>query len=161
MAAQSSILVSQQVTLPSLTGSCACACCVTVLTLPSILPSIDLQLVVAGLLLGTLGTNVCPAGSVSMGTLAECESAATALGYTFTSSLATEAALKGCYLYNTIGIFGNVYFNTHETGAASPYRTFRSICAGGACSFVCTCECTCLRVRIPVLPSFFLFFCCS
>ena len=127
----------------------------------SILPSIYVGLAVAAVFLGTPGTNQCPAGSVSVGTEAECTSAATALGYTFGYSFSCDGNPKGCHLHTN----GIVYFNMHETGAAHPILT--PICAG-ACprSFVYVRECTCLRVLITVPhkrvpPLLFLFFCCS
>jgi len=74
-------------------------------------------------LLGTQGTNVCPAGSVSMGTEAECRSAATALGYGFDSSGSWPGDPKGCFYYTNGYTDGNVYFNTHETGGTNPRDT--------------------------------------
>ena len=89
---------------------------------PSIHPSIDLQFVVAAFSTGTPGTNVCPAGSVSVGTEAECTSAATTLGHTFHNSASWAGIPKGCFL-----AWGIVNFNTHETGVPSASAT--PICA--------------------------------
>merc|ERR1712166_50777 len=78
----------------------------------------------AGFVLGTLNTNVCPAGSVSVGTVAECISAATALGYTYKNAYdAGTRHPKECILS---GSKEHVYFNTHETGGT--YTSSQPIC---------------------------------
>ena len=122
----------------------ASLCCLTVLphcAHTPIHPSIDLQLAVVAVFLGTQGTNVCPAGSVSVGTEVECRSAATALGYTFDSVFSDDIMPKGCFFYP---VNGRVYFNEDQTGSTIANRT--PICAGacsGPHSFVYACECTC------------------
>merc|ERR1712086_398638 len=68
---------------------------------------------VAGFVLGTQGANVCPAGSVLLGTAEECESAATALGSEYNSLLHRSDYQIGCVVMS-----GYVYFNTHETGGS-------------------------------------------
>ena len=131
---------------PALTHRTLCPC-----MRPSIHPSIDLQLVVAGFLLGTPGANECPAGLVSVGTEAECTSAATTLGYTFVTSHNWDWAPKGCFLTPSDA---RVYFNPHETGAA--YAPYTPICAGacsGTRSFVC--------VRVSVHVCVYLSQCCT
>jgi len=78
---------------------------------------------VGGFLRGTQGSNVCPADSVSVGTEAQCRSAASALGETFQTARSLSDYPKGCILPGN----GYVYFNQAETGAAQPQST--SICA--------------------------------
>ena len=97
---------------------------------------------------GTLGTNECPVGSVSVGTEAECTSAATTLGYhRIFVDRHSLVYPKGCMMAH-----GNVYFNKHETGVAE--ASSYPVCAG-ACSalrsFVYVCACTCLRAHITVM----------
>ena len=104
--------------------SCRCQHCRRcVLTLSSIHPFIDVGLVVVGFVLGTQGTNVCPAGSVPVGTAEECRSAATAMDQPWNSETALWQQPKGCGIYAS----GDVYFNTHETGRAHAAATL--ICA--------------------------------
>ena len=131
---------------------------------PSIHPSIDLQLAVAAVLLGVIGTNVCPAGSVSVGTEAECRSAATALGLTYTGVTLhwgnSRNMPKGCFVFVALQ---EVYFNAHETGGTHTGLT--PICAG-ACSgsrpfvYVCVSVHVCVHVSQCTsgyhLPSSFL-----
>merc|ERR1712086_177406 len=74
---------------------------------------------VAGFVLGAQNTNVCPAGSVSIGTAEECESAATAMidaGQAGT----WQGSSSNAYLPIECILRADVYFfNTHETGRAS------------------------------------------
>jgi len=90
-------------------------------------------------LIGTLGTSaMCPAGSVSVDTEAECRSAATALGYAFGCEDGVDTYHQGSsvtcnYSFDPKGCFRRhegwkqgagmkytkievVYFNRHETG---------------------------------------------
>ena len=75
-----------------------------------------------GFTVGTVGTNVCPTGSVSVGTEAECTSAATTLGQSWRASISSDSEQKGCF-FNDIGF---VYFNTHQTG--DTHATVTPIC---------------------------------
>ena len=100
------------------------------LTLSSIHPFIDVGLVVVGFVLGTQGANVCPAGSVPMGTVEECESADRAKNgeqprFFGVLNDANEANYPiGCPVLHANG---DVYFNTHETGSSNAAAT--PICA--------------------------------
>merc|ERR1712086_571299 len=83
-------------------------------TLPSLGPSFDVQdptselaSSVGGFLRGTRGSNVCPAGSVSVGTEAQCRSAASALGGTFQRAMNVNGNPNGCF--ETFD--GCLYFN--------------------------------------------------
>lgn len=112
---------------------------------------------VAEFLVGAQGTNVCPDGWVSVGTEAECQSAATTLGYTRQSRVYGyyDDLPKGCFH----DAHGDAHFNSHETGAADSAAT--PICAG-ACSgprvfmlrvsvHVCVCACiTMLHQWVPL-----------
>ena len=78
---------------------------------------------------GADGSNECPAGSVRIGTEAECRTAAAAAGltagsssYPFVDSYAEYP--RGCY-YVT-----NVYLNTHAVGAGK--ADAKLLCATGA-----------------------------
>jgi len=69
----------------------------------------------AGFVFGTQGANVCPAGSVLLGTAEECESAATALSAEYKNDVNFAAYPIGCL---TNAMNGYFYFNTHETGSS-------------------------------------------
>merc|ERR1711865_213676 len=105
-------------------------------TLPSLGSSFDVQdptselaSSVVGFLLGTRGTNVCPADSVSVGTEAQCRSAATTLGRTWGWSGTWSYAPKGCFFSS---VNRRVYFNADPTGAGQPDSA--PICTGSTAS---------------------------
>jgi len=78
-----------------------------------------------GLFFATQNTNVCPAGSVPLGTEAECVSAANKLGRIFDGKRNWFNMPKGCFNAHQHDF---VYFNEHPTGSA--FWESSPICSG-------------------------------
>jgi hypothetical protein len=77
----------------------------------------------AGVVLGAPNTNVCPAGSARIGTAAACESAAAAIGKSYSGYMTVPGFPSGCFTNPPF-----VEFNDHPTGA--PYPNMQPLCAG-------------------------------
>merc|ERR1711957_213303 len=91
---------------------------------------------------GTKNTNVCPAGSVTMATEADCRSAATAMGNNNFYVYSWHNFPKGCFQSE-----GAMYWNTNTRGGSHP--SARPIC-GGANGNRCKnkpCSCTYVKWR--------------
>ncbi len=103
---------------------------------------------------GSAGSNECPAGSVRIETEAACRTAAAAAGKTFGSTSVNKDYPRGCYIWT---IDNTAYFNPHAVGAG--WSTRQLLCAAAATTgappphrreHMCVCVCVGVRVRVCV-----------
>merc|ERR1712166_330502 len=85
-------------------------------------------------------TNVCPAGSVTMATEADCRSAATALGNNNFYVYSWHNFPKGCFQSE-----GAMYWNTNTRGGSHPFA--RPICGGANGNRCKNKPCSCSAIR--------------
>merc|ERR1712195_103642 len=89
---------------------------------------------------GTKNTNVCPAGSVTMATEADCRSAATAMGNNNFYVYSWHNFPKGCFQSE-----GAMYWNTNTRGGSHP--SARPICGGANGNRCKNKPCSCSAIR--------------